>query len=198
MRVAVIGAGITGLVAAQRLSDAGHETDVYERWPGLGGQVATMDLGTGDRLEHYYHHLFTSDVHIARLCEQLGMEDAIEWLPSSVAVFARGRTYPFTTPMDLLRFKPLSLGSRIRTGYATLRLGRRHRDASGVAGTTARDWIVTNMGQQVWDELWGPLLRGKFGDRAEDIDRPVEGGGTGDPWAVAHLVSSLDRRVIGW
>ena len=37
MRVAVIGAGVCGLVAARRLARAGHAVDVYERWPGLGG-----------------------------------------------------------------------------------------------------------------------------------------------------------------
>ncbi len=41
MRIAVVGAGITGLTAARRLAMAGHAVSVYERWPGLGGQVAT-------------------------------------------------------------------------------------------------------------------------------------------------------------
>jgi phytoene dehydrogenase-like protein len=35
VRVAVIGAGVCGLVAAYRLTAAGHAVDVYERWPGL-------------------------------------------------------------------------------------------------------------------------------------------------------------------
>ena len=47
MRVCVVGAGVAGLVAAQRLTEAGHVCDVYERWPGLGGQAATMDVGQG-------------------------------------------------------------------------------------------------------------------------------------------------------
>ncbi|MGI8727171.1 MAG: NAD(P)-binding protein, partial [Solirubrobacterales bacterium] len=34
MRVAVIGAGMTGLVAARRLALEDHACDVYERWPG--------------------------------------------------------------------------------------------------------------------------------------------------------------------
>ena len=37
MRVAVVGAGVAGLVCAHRLTQAGHACDVYERWPGLGG-----------------------------------------------------------------------------------------------------------------------------------------------------------------
>ena len=53
MRVAVIGAGVAGLVCAHRLSEAGHTCDVYERWPGLGGQAATIDVGGGHLLERY-------------------------------------------------------------------------------------------------------------------------------------------------
>jgi len=169
MRIAILGAGMTGLVAAYRLSDQGHRCDVYERWPGLGGQVATLDVGDGHMLERYYHHLFTSDQHIARLYEELGMTDAIEWRPSSVAIYAKGRSHPFTTPVDLLRFRPLSLRSRVRMGLAVLWLQRRHQDVAPFERRTAREWVERAMGREAWEKIWGPLLRGKFGDRADDI-----------------------------
>jgi protoporphyrinogen oxidase len=63
LRIAVLGAGVAGLTAALRLGQAGHGVDVYERWPGLGGQAATVDVGSGHLLERYYHHWFTSDRH---------------------------------------------------------------------------------------------------------------------------------------
>ena len=47
----MIGAGVAGLTAAHRLSVIGHDCDVYERWPGLGGQAATIDVGGGVRIE---------------------------------------------------------------------------------------------------------------------------------------------------
>ena len=168
MRVAVLGAGVTGLVAAYRLSEE-HDCDVYERWPGLGGQVATLDVGDGHLLERYYHHLFTSDRHIAELYEELGIEDAIEWIPSSVAMFTDGRSFPFTTPLDLLRFKPLSMRSRLRMGLAVVRLQRGKQGLAEFERQTAHDWIVRSMGREPWEKVWGPLLRGKFGDRAEQI-----------------------------
>lgn len=168
MRVAVVGAGVTGLVAAHRLSQRGHACDVYERWPGLGGQVASLEVADGIRLERYYHHLFTSDRHIADLYGELGMDGAIEWLPSSVAMFAAGRSHPFTTPLDLLRFRPLSLRSRVRMGLATLLL-QRQTEVEAFEAETARAWIERRMGREAWEKVWGPLLRGKFGDRADEI-----------------------------
>ena len=169
MRVAVIGAGVAGLVCAHRLSQRGHACDVYERWPGLGGQAATIDVGHGHLLERYYHHLFTSDRHIAELYDELGMPDELEWLPSSVAFFLEGRSWPFTSPLHLLRFSPLSLRSRLRMGVAVLRLQRGGDDVAPFERMTARAWIAQAMGAEAYEKVWGPLLRGKFGDRADDI-----------------------------
>jgi len=168
-RVAVLGAGVGGLVAAHELGRRGVVAHVYERWPGLGGQAATLDIGDGVLLERYYHHLFTSDRHIADLYRELGIPDGIEWLPSSTAFFADGASRPLNTPLDLLRFTPLSPASRLRMGCAALLLQLRGGDVEPYEQRTARDWIRRNMGHQAWDRVWGPLLRGKFGDRADDI-----------------------------
>ena len=166
MRVAVIGAGVAGLVAAYRLTPE-HEVDVYERWPGLGGMAATIDVGDGHLLERYYHHLFTTDRHIAALYDELGLE--LEWRPSSVAMFAHGRQWPFTTPGDLLRFGPLPPLDRVRMGAAVVALQRLANDRAPFERVTARAWIEKWMGRAAWREVWGPMLRGKFGARADDI-----------------------------
>ena len=169
MRVAVIGAGVAGLVCAYRLTQRGHVADVYERWPGLGGQAATIDVGGGHLLERYYHHLFTSDRHIAALYDELGMPDELEWRPSSVAFFAEGRQRPFVTPLDLLRFGPLPPLARVRMGAAALALQRLSRGPEPYERVTAREWIERRMGRAAWRSVWGPLLRGMFGARADDI-----------------------------
>ncbi len=168
MKVAIIGAGVAGLAAAHRLSQSGHSCDVYERWPGLGGQAATLDVGGGARIERYYHHLFMTDRHIKALCRQLGLDDELEWRPSSVAMFSEGQSRGFTTPIDLLRYSPLSLRSRLRMGAAVLALQRRHK-VEPFELITARAWIERVMGREVWEKVWGPLLRAKFGERADAI-----------------------------
>lgn len=169
MRIAVLGAGVAGLVAGLRLTQAGHTVDVYERWPGLGGQAATIDIGGGHLLERYYHHLFSTDRHIAALYDELGMPDELEWLSSSVAYFADGKQWPFVTPMDLLRFKPLPPLARIRLGMAVLAIQRGPGAPGPFERVTARKWIERYMGKDAYRALWGPLLRGKFGERADDV-----------------------------
>src|SRR5919106_2753807 len=167
MRVAVLGAGMAGLVAAHRLTKLGHECDVYERWPGLGGQAATIDVGDGVLIERYCHHLFGSDQEVHDLCEEIGSE--LETWPSSVSIFRNGELHPFTTPMDLLRFKPMSPLSRIRMGAAALWLQRRAHSVEPYEPITIREWVERTMGRQAWEHVWGPLLYGKFRDQADEI-----------------------------
>jgi protoporphyrinogen oxidase len=169
MRIAVLGAGVAGLTAGHRLTAAGHVCDVYERWPGLGGQAATVDVGGGHRLERYYHHLFMTDRHIADLYVELGMGGELEWRRSSVAFFIDGGLWPFSSPNDLLRFRPLSLPSRLRMGAAILWLQRSAHRADRFESETARAWIERAMGPEAYVKVWGPMLRGKFSDRADDI-----------------------------
>jgi protoporphyrinogen oxidase len=96
------------------------------------------------------------------------MPDELEWRPSSVAMFAHGRQWPFTTPLDLLRFRPLPPLDRVRMGAGAVAL-QRSGDRARFERVTARAWIERWMGRAAWREVWGPMLRGKFGARADDI-----------------------------
>ena len=71
--------------------------------------------------------------------------------------------------MDLLRFKPLPPLARVRLGAAVLALQRGPGNPAPFERVTAREWIERYMGRDAYRALWGPLLRGKFGERADDI-----------------------------
>lgn len=165
----MLGAGVAGLVCAERLVAAGHRADVYERWPGLGGQAATHDVGSGLRLERYYHYLFTSDREIIELFGELGLGDDLERHEASSAIAAAGRVWPFNGALDLLRFRPLPPVTRIRMGAALVRMQLGRRGLADYEGETARAWIERHMGRAAWEGVWGPLMRGKFGERAAAI-----------------------------
>jgi protoporphyrinogen oxidase len=167
MRVAVVGGGVAGLTAAYRLLQAGHEVAVFEAAPELGGLVRTFDAG-GEPLECFYHHLFTTDTKIVELIEELGMGDRLTWRDSKVGFYRSGRIWNFVTPLDLLRFKPLPLLDRVRLGLAGLYL-RRQEDWHRYEDITAWEWIRRYVGEKGLDVVWGPLLRGKFADQAEEV-----------------------------
>lgn len=162
MRVGVIGGGAAGLAAAYELGKHGHETAVYEQAPFLGGHASTFEVG-GARLERGYHHLFNSDTHIIDLIREIGLGHQLRWIDSTVGTLYEGKIYDFVTPMDLLRFKPLSLVDRLRLGLVSLYLQRRKgwRDLEDI---TADAWLRRYAGKRVYEVFWGPMLRGKFGE----------------------------------
>ena len=45
MQVVVVGAGISGLLAARRLSEAGHDVVVFDKGRSSGGRCATRRVG---------------------------------------------------------------------------------------------------------------------------------------------------------
>ena len=167
MRVGIIGGGVAGLAAAYDLTARGHYAEVFEVAPFLGGQASTFPVG-GGQLERGYHHLFVSDTAITELIHELGLGEKLAWLESKVGLYHNGRIWDFSTPMDLLRFKPLSLWQRLRVGLWTLRL-QRTADYSRFEDITARDWLSSHMGREAYEVLFEPLLRGKFGDHFDQV-----------------------------
>jgi protoporphyrinogen oxidase len=165
--VAVVGAGLAGLTAALRLTEAGHKVKVFERYPRPGGLARVTEVG-GEPLEAFYHHLFTSDTSYLALAEELGVADLIEWLPSRVGIWTEGRLWDFGTPQSLLRFQPLSLLDKAHFAISTLLL-QRSKDPTRFENVTASEWIRRHQGERVWRSVWGPLFYQKFAEDADEV-----------------------------
>lgn len=193
MKIAIIGGGFAGLSAAHELLKGGHEVHVFERAPMLGGQVVTFPVGA-TRIEFAYHHLFTSDTIIQELMGELGIRDKLEWYPSRTGWFRGGKIYPFVSPIDLLRFKPLRPWNRIRLGLAVLFL-QKYDDWRRLEQTTATKWMRRWAGKNAYEQVWRPLMRGKFGTRHEDVSMAWL-------WGKIHLRTTsrkgLNKEVLGY
>ena len=167
MNIGIIGGGVAGLTAAYHLSRSGHKVTVLEQRSQLGGQAGTF-MVDGARLEVFYHHLFTNDTDVLSLIDEVGLGQKMVWLESKVGFFHGGRIYNFVTATDLLKFTPISLIDRIKLGLVGLQL-RRFKDWKKLEGVTAEDWIRSHAGKRNYDVVWGPLLKGKFGESASEV-----------------------------
>jgi protoporphyrinogen oxidase len=166
-RTAIVGGGIAGASAALRLAEAGVDVVMFESGERLGGLVVSFEVA-GTPLECFYHHVFPHEVHIRGLIEELGLSARLTWLPSTMGVLTNGKIWPFTTPLDILRFGPLRLDQRIRLGLGGLRLSQ-VREWEHLDGVPAMQWLARSCGQPAVDALWAPLLRAKFGSAAPTV-----------------------------
>jgi protoporphyrinogen oxidase len=158
--IAIIGAGLTGLTAAYRLSKKGHKVTVLEKSQDIGGLMGGFEIN-GTSLEKAYHHIFKTDTDIIDLVKELRIEDKLEWHESSIGLYYEGKLYPFVTPLELLRFGGLDLISKIRMGVVALYLQKTNNWKKFVE-IPAAEWMEKYCGKNAYKVIWEPLLKGKF------------------------------------
>jgi protoporphyrinogen oxidase len=166
MNVAIVGAGVTGMSAADELLQRGIQCTLYDKDPRVGGLAGSFTVN-GVYLEKFYHHLFTSDRAAVALIERLGLGEKLEWLPTSNSFYAN-RIYRLSTPLDLLRFSHLSLWDRVRMGLMYVR-ARFVQDWAALETITAQEWLIRMAGRASYERVWRPMLRSKFGQYADQV-----------------------------
>ena len=187
MKVGIIGAGATGLTAAYELTKLGHQAQVFERAPFLGGQASTFEV-CGGHLEKGYHHLFMSDRDIVDLIHEIGLGPKLKWIKSRVGFYSGGQIWKFASPLDLLRFRPLSLVDRLRLGLVTLYL-QKTTNWRKFEGVTAKDWLQKRVGHRAYEVVWEPMLRGKFGEHYAEV---------GMSWLWGKIYLRVASRSKAW
>jgi protoporphyrinogen oxidase len=169
MRVAVIGAGFAGLSAAYDLARAGHAVTVVDALPQPGGLAAGFKAPGWDwTIEHFYHHLFTSDADILGLVRETGFAERVIVRRPVTAQFFRGQAYALDGVVPVLTFPGMPVVDRVRMGLAIAYL-KVNRDWRSLEHVTAHAWVRRWMGERAYQAIWEPLLAGKFGDHAETV-----------------------------
>lgn len=166
--IVIIGGGYTGLSAAWDLVNTGWNVTVLEAEPTLGGLAGTFELKPGIFVERFYHHWFASDTHILDLIKDIGHGDNITRSGTNTGLYYANSIFRLASPLDLLRFTPIPLIDRIRTGIMAL-AARRIKDWKFLEDMSAADWIRKWAGPNSYRVIWEPLIKGKFGKEAENI-----------------------------
>ncbi len=171
MRIAVIGAGFGGLAAAYDLRKAGHDVTVFESATYVGGLASGFKEPYWDWwVEKFYHHWFQSDRHMLALIRELGWEDKVLFPRPYTVLLHNGRWYPFDSILRALLFPGLGFGlDKIRFGFVGLYL-RLTNNWKPLERYTADAWMTRWAGRRVYEQMWKPLIVGKFGPYFRDVN----------------------------
>jgi protoporphyrinogen oxidase len=160
-RVGIVGGGMLGLTLAYRLAKLGHQVQLFESAPELGGLAASHDYGPF-QWDRFYHCILPQDRHLIGLLEHLGLAGELRWRQTGTGYYARGRWFPMSRSIDYLKFPLLSWIDKARVGatvvYATLAA-----DPRELYSVSAEQWLVRWCGRRGYEAFWRPLLRAKFG-----------------------------------
>lgn len=170
MKIAIVGAGISGLTCAYRLAVVGHEVVVFEAGSSVGGRMRTVvkeglavDVGANLLLANY-DRLFA-------LAKELGIVESLFAFESGSGGILRDDELTSFTPkgaFDVLRYRGVSFGSRMQLlrfflsasswtsslDFFDLSVGE-----DDDAGRDAHSVVSERLGREVADYLVDPFVR---------------------------------------
>lgn len=166
MKVAIVGAGFSGMSAAYDLSDAGHQVVIFEANDQVGGLAGGFkEPGWDWSVEKYYHHFFASDRHMLGLIRELGWEEKVIFPRPLTVMHHQGTFYPFDSILKALLFPGLGFGlNKLRFGLVGMYL-RLTNDWRKLEKYTVDEWMRRWAGDKVYELMWEPLVFGKFSQR---------------------------------
>jgi protoporphyrinogen oxidase len=184
MKIGIIGGGLTGLVAAHALAGE-HEIELFEKLPYLGGCLSSYNMNDY-WIERYYHHCFSGDNALFALLKETGLFARLEWRIGTTGYFARNRIFPLNTPWEILAYPELSLADKAKLGLLTLKA--RKVDMEALDTIPADQYIIENLGTNVYSSFFEPLLKSKFGERRQEVSAA---------WLFSRIAIRSDRGVTG-
>ncbi len=167
MKIAVIGAGFTGLSAAYSLTKEGHDVTIFERDKKPGG----LAIGYREKewewtLEQHYHHWFTNDKFVLDLAREIN--HAVIIRRPKTSSYVDDAIFQLDSPLSLLRFPKLSIFDRLRMGVSLAFL-RFNPIWKPLESFRAEPYLKYSMGKKGYEKLWKPLMTNKLGDFAGDV-----------------------------
>lgn len=167
MRIAIIGAGFTGLSAAYTLLKKGHSVTIFEKSSLPGGlAIGYKEEEWNWTLEEHYHHWFTNDNSILSLAKEIGHKVIIRRPHTNW--FINKKIYEFDSPKAALIFPLLNPIDKIRN-LATLGFLRLDPLWKPLEKVNAVKVLPHLMGRNAYKMLWEPLFINKFGNHAQNV-----------------------------
>lgn len=172
-RVAIVGAGISGLVVAYRLAEAGVDVSVYEGGAVAGGKARTSLLG-GQSVDEGADAFLVRERAMVDLCNELGLGDqlvapatgrAAIVLPDGIRWLPGGHLLGVPFDLDALAASGLVSAAGVERARADLTMAANAPEGDESVGALVR----RRLGDQVFERMTDPLLSGINAGSADDL-----------------------------
>lgn len=163
--IAVLGAGITGLTAAHRLAQRGHQVRLFEQSGRIGGAIRT-ERTNGWLVEEGPNTILSGEPALANLLQELNLP-AVAASPAAKNryIVRRGRLHPL--PLSLSAFLASSLFSPAAKVRALVELvsGRRIRTND----LSLEDLVRSHFGQEIVNYALNPFVTGVYAGNPQKL-----------------------------
>lgn len=166
----IVGGGIMGLALGYDLLKRGVGVRIWERAPELGGLMGRIRFPELQDVEvdRYYHAILNSDRTLIGLIDELGLTDELHAVTTKMGFYHDGDIFPMSSPLDFMRFPPLSMIDRARLAM-TILAARRVKNWRELEQVPVIDWLTRLGGKGTVEHIWKPLLRAKFDTSFDNV-----------------------------
>ncbi|MFO7967441.1 MAG: NAD(P)/FAD-dependent oxidoreductase [Archaeoglobaceae archaeon] len=182
MKIAIVGAGLTGLSAALQLKEYADVT-LFER-SDVGGLASSYCPSYC--IEKFYHHCFSGDQILIDTLESLGLSNKLEWRTARTGYAIGDQIFPLNTPLEILKYPHMSVPEKGKLALFTLK--SKNRDFKAEDESSAVEKIKEELGEELFQNFFLPLLRSKFGESYQDVSYA---------WLLARVAIRSNRKYGG-
>jgi len=167
MKIAIIGAGFTGLSAAYKLTSQGHAVTILEKESQPGG----LAIGFSKKewkwsIEKHYHHWFTNDNSILNLAKKVNYP--VEIKRPITSVYIQKKLYQLDSIINIIKFPLLNFFDKTRM-VMVLAFLRYYPFWRHLEKINANQFLTATMGKKAYDLLWKTQLDNKMGKYANEV-----------------------------
>jgi protoporphyrinogen oxidase len=201
MHVAIIGGGLSGLICGKILAENGFSVSIFERNKELGGLARCFEY-YGYKLPVFYHHVFSHDKVTLAVMKEVGIRNFFK-KRIRMAISFDNKLYEISwlkTPF----WDFLSLEDKLRFGMLAVKT-KLKKDWRDLEGKNAEEWLLKEVGKNVTEKIFAPLMREKYGLDLKEISaselamRLKEGEATGKflypKEGLYEMIERLKREV---
>ncbi len=166
MKVGIIGAGPAGLTAAYELARRGHQVEVFEAGPRVGGMAASFTLW-GQQVDFGPHRFFSRDARVNRFWLEMtgGRHHRVRRL-TRICFDGKLLRYPLE-PVDAMRHLGPVRALRCGLSYVRQRLANMRHSPEP---QTFEDWVVARFGRELFEIFFRPYSEKLWGIRCDELD----------------------------
>jgi protoporphyrinogen oxidase len=185
MKLAIVGAGLTGLSAAYELSEY-FNLKIFEK-ENIGGLASSYCPSYC--IEKFYHHCFRRDEELLNLIKRLGLGNKLVWRVVRIGQEFEGKIYPMNTLYEIIRYPGMKLLDKIKLAFFTLKCRKmKYSDFKKYDELSVLDGIKEDLGEDLLNSFFLPLLRSKFGNQYDEVSYS---------WLLARVAIRSNRKRNG-
>lgn len=165
-KVAILGAGITGLACAWKLAQAGFDVEIIEKEPRIGGLASSVNLN-GYPFDYGPHAFHTQDTGLLKIFKEIVGDDNIITQKKWVKIKFRSKyfDYPLKAQDVFFRLNPL-LALKCLFDFIYVSLAGKFNKKKEIS---SRDWLINRYGKGIYGIFFGPYTEKVWGISADRL-----------------------------